>query len=31
MIDDYFPGFMKIVYGEISAEQAIAQIEQEEE
>ncbi len=30
-IDDYFPGFMKIIYGEMSAEQAINQIEQEEE
>jgi hypothetical protein len=30
-IDSYFPGFMKIIYGNISPEEAINQIENEEE
>jgi len=30
-IDDYFPGFMKIIYGNISPEEALNQVEKEEE
>ncbi|OKH37257.1 hypothetical protein NIES2119_13450 [[Phormidium ambiguum] IAM M-71] len=30
-IDNYFPGFMRIIYGGISPEEALNQIEQEEE
>jgi hypothetical protein len=29
-LDEYFPGFMKIIYGNISPEEAINQIENEE-
>ncbi len=30
-IDEYFPGIMKVIYGGVSAEEAVKQIEEEEE